>query len=150
MKLTAIELLNVRMHGLQMISRQKLCRSYSCVPGRCDLSHPLVIKLDFLFLVVLSLSKCKVATYLTKLFQWLLLLFSKTLVTRWCLYLIDNSCEAINHQLTIARFGDSLDKKDIGITPDPFGGVANYLKLISATPEKRAWETRLALREDVG
>ena len=34
---------------------------------------------------------------------------------------IDTSCEAIKHQSTIARFGDSLDKKGIGITPDPFG-----------------------------
>ena len=34
---------------------------------------------------------------------------------------IDTSCEAIKYQSTIARFGDSLDKKGIGITPDPFG-----------------------------
>ena len=32
---------------------------------------------------------------------------------------IDTSCEAIKHQSKIARFGDSLDKKGIGITPDP-------------------------------
>ena len=54
-------------------------------------------------------------------------------------------CEAINHQLTIARFGDSLDKKGIGITPDPFGGGAYNLQSISATPEKRVWGTRLAV-----
>ena len=35
--------------------------------------------------------------------------------------LINTSCEAIKHQSTIAIFGDSLDKKGIGITPDPFG-----------------------------
>ena len=34
---------------------------------------------------------------------------------------IDTSFEAIKHQSTIARFGDSLDKKGIGITSDPFG-----------------------------
>ena len=31
---------------------------------------------------------------------------------------IDTSCEAIKHQSTIARFGDSLDEKGIGIIPD--------------------------------
>ena len=41
---------------------------------------------------------------------------------------IDTSCEAIkHHQSTIARFGDSLDKKGIGITPDPFGAGAYNL-----------------------
>ena len=40
---------------------------------------------------------------------------------------IDNSFEAIKHQSTIARFGDSLDKKGIGITPDPFGAGAYNL-----------------------
>ena len=40
---------------------------------------------------------------------------------------IDTSCEAIKHQSTIARFGDSLDKKGIGITPDPFGAGAYNL-----------------------
>jgi len=35
--------------------------------------------------------------------------------------MIDTSCEAIKHQSTIVRFGDSWDKKGIGITPDPFG-----------------------------
>ena len=38
--------------------------------------------------------------------------------------LIDPSCETTKHQLTIVRFGDSLDKKGIGITPDSFGGGA--------------------------
>ena len=41
--------------------------------------------------------------------------------------LIDTSCEAIKHQSTIVRFGDSLDKKGIGITPDPFGASAYNL-----------------------
>ena len=34
--------------------------------------------------------------------------------------MIDTSCEIIKHQLTIARFGDSLDKKGIGITQDAY------------------------------
>ena len=40
---------------------------------------------------------------------------------------IDTSCEAIKHQSTIVRFGDSLDKKGIGITSDPFGAGAYNL-----------------------
>ena len=59
--------------------------------------------------------------------------------------LIDTSCEAINDQLTIARFGDSLDKKGIGITPDPFGEDAYNLQSIGAPPEKRVWGMRLGV-----
>ena len=40
---------------------------------------------------------------------------------------IDTSCEAIKLQSTIVRFGDSLDKKIIGITRDPFGAGAYNL-----------------------
>ena len=40
---------------------------------------------------------------------------------------IDTSSIAIKYQSTIARFGDSWDKKGIGITPDPFGGGAYNL-----------------------
>ena len=49
---------------------------------------------------------------------------------------IDTSCEAIKHQSTIARFGDSLDKKGIGITPDSFRAGAYTLHLISALEPK--------------
>ena len=35
--------------------------------------------------------------------------------------------EAIKRQSTIARFANSLDKKGIGITPDPFGAGAYNL-----------------------
>ena len=45
--------------------------------------------------------------------------------------LIDTSCEVIKHQSTIARFGDSLDKKGIDITPDPFGAGAYNLQSIN-------------------
>ena len=57
--------------------------------------------------------------------------------------LINTSCVAIKHQSTITRFGDSWDKKGIGITPDPFGGGAYNLQLISTTPKKVVWFTRL-------
>ena len=41
---------------------------------------------------------------------------------------INTSFVAIKHQSTIVRFGDSWDKKGIGIiTPDPFGGGAYNL-----------------------
>ena len=45
---------------------------------------------------------------------------------------IDTSCEAIKHQSTITRFGNSVDKKGMGITPDPFGAGAYNILLISA------------------
>ena len=49
---------------------------------------------------------------------------------------IDTSCAAIKHQSTIARFGDSLDKKGIGITPDPFGAGTYNLQSISVLRPK--------------
>ena len=49
---------------------------------------------------------------------------------------IDTSCVAIEHQLAIAKFGDSWDKIGIGITPDPFGRGAYNLQSMSATRKK--------------
>jgi len=49
-----------------------------------------------------------------------------------CMCVIDTSCEAIKHQSTIAKFGDSWEKKGIGNTPDPFGAGAYNLQSISA------------------
>ena len=40
---------------------------------------------------------------------------------------INTSFVAIKYQSTIARFGNSWDKKGIGITPDPFKGGAYNL-----------------------
>ena len=51
-------------------------------------------------------------------------------------YPIDTSCEAIKRQSTIMRFGDSLDKKGIGTTPDPLGVGAYNLQSISALRSK--------------
>ena len=53
---------------------------------------------------------------------------------------IDTSCEAIKHQSTIARFGDSLDRKGI---PDPFGAGAYNLQSIGALRLKDLAGTRL-------
>ena len=50
--------------------------------------------------------------------------------------MINTSCEAIKHQSTITRFGDYLDKKGIGITPDPFRVGTYNLQLISALRPK--------------
>ena len=50
-------------------------------------------------------------------------------------YLIDTSREGIKHQSMITRFGDSLDKKGISITPDPFREAYNLLS-ISTTQGK--------------
>ena len=48
--------------------------------------------------------------------------------------LINTSYVAIKHQSTIVRFGDSWDKKGIGITPDSFEGGAYNLQSI-----RRKW-----------
>ena len=45
---------------------------------------------------------------------------------------IDTFYGNIKHQSTIMRFGDFWDKKDIGITPDPFEVGAYNLQLICA------------------
>ena len=50
--------------------------------------------------------------------------------------LINTYCEAIKHLSTIARFGDSLDKNGMGITPDPFGVGAYNPQSISALQPK--------------
>ena len=52
---------------------------------------------------------------------------------------INTSFEAIKHQLTIVRFGDSLDKKGIGITPDPFGVGAYTVRVEIFEVYKFSW-----------
>ena len=52
---------------------------------------------------------------------------------------INTSFEAIKHQLTIARFGDSLDKKGIGITTDPFGAGAYTVRVEIFEVYKFSW-----------
>ena len=64
--------------------------------------------------------------------------------------LIDTSCEAIKHQSTIARFGDSLDKKGMGITPDSFRAGAYNLQSINVLqPKGLGDETNNTLRYTV-
>jgi len=50
---------------------------------------------------------------------------------------IVNSCVVIKHQLSLAKVGNFLEKKGMGISPNPLGGGAYNLQSISTTPERR-------------